>query len=224
MNHHINFVRIKAVASALAEINEKIVFVGGAIISLYATRPVLEIRPTDDIDVIVEILNYKQRIRLEEKLLEIGFENVIDSNIICRYSIKGIIVDIMPTNDPSIGFTNLWYELGFKDAIQYQLDLQLINILDPCYFLATKIEAFKGRGNSDGRFSHDFEDIIFVLENRVEIWNEIHNCKEPLKTYIKKEFQNLVQNPYLLEWIDSHIERGGNAQDIYSKIAEIALE
>jgi hypothetical protein len=47
---------------------------------------------------------------LEEKLLAIGFQNMIDSKIVCRYTINGIIVDIMPTNDTSIGFTNIWYE------------------------------------------------------------------------------------------------------------------
>ena len=61
MNHHINIVRIKAVANALKELNEKVVFVGGATISLYADKPVMEIRPTDDIDVIIEVLNYYDR-------------------------------------------------------------------------------------------------------------------------------------------------------------------
>jgi len=37
------------------------VFVGGATISLYADKPVMEIRPTDDIDVIIEVLNYYDR-------------------------------------------------------------------------------------------------------------------------------------------------------------------
>lgn len=47
--------------NALQELRDQVVFVGGSTVSLYADRPVLEIRPTDDIDVIVEILNYRQR-------------------------------------------------------------------------------------------------------------------------------------------------------------------
>ena len=58
MNNHKNIVRIKAVARALAELTEKVVFVGGATLSLYPTIPVFEPRPTDDVDVIIEILNY----------------------------------------------------------------------------------------------------------------------------------------------------------------------
>ncbi len=57
MSHHTNTIRIKAVAKALDDLNKKIVFVGGATISLYPDRQVFEVRPTDDVDVIIEILN-----------------------------------------------------------------------------------------------------------------------------------------------------------------------
>jgi hypothetical protein len=36
--------------------------------------------------------------------MRIGFTNDIDSGIVCRYKIRGIVVDVMPTDDPSIGF------------------------------------------------------------------------------------------------------------------------
>jgi len=65
MDYHTNIIRIKAVANALDSLKEKVVFVGGATVSLYANRPVLEIRPTDDVDVIIEILNYRERAGLE---------------------------------------------------------------------------------------------------------------------------------------------------------------
>jgi predicted nucleotidyltransferase len=165
MSHHTNIVRIKAIANALANLKEKVVFVGGATISLYPDRPVLEVRPTDDVDVIIEILNYSDRAKLEEKLREIGFSHDLESGIVCRYQIQGIIVDIMPTDDPSIGFTNIWYPEGFNHAINYEIDEDnIIKILDAPYFIATKLEAHKGRGENDGRLSQDFEDIVYVLE------------------------------------------------------------
>ena len=122
MGHHTNTVRIKAVAKALDALNEKIVFVGGATISLYPDRQVFEVRPTDDVDVIIEILNYNNRAELEEKLRCIGFSHDIESGVICRYKIQGIIVDIMPTNDLSIGFNNKWYPEGFAEAIDHTID------------------------------------------------------------------------------------------------------
>jgi len=209
MSHHTNIARIKAVANALADLKEKVVFVGGATISLYPDRPVFEVRPTDDVDVIIEILNYVDRTELEEKLRSIGFSHDIESGIICRYKIQGIIVDIMPTNDPSIGFTNIWYPEGFDQAVTQQIDEgNIIKILSAPYFIATKLEAHKGRGKNDGRTSHDFEDIIYVLENREVIWEEMNNSSESVKDYLRSEFLILLNNPNLFEWIDSHVERG----------------
>lgn len=209
MSHHTNITRIKAVANALSTLNEKVVFIGGATISLYPDRQVFEIRPTDDVDVIIEILNYKNRAELEGKLRTIGFTNDVESGIICRFKIQGIVVDIMPTNDPSIGFSNQWYPQGFNRSVDYNIDEgQTIQILSAPYFIATKFVAFKDRGKSDGRTSHDFEDIIYVLENRKSIWEELNNSDENVKKYLRSEFLNLFNNPNLSEWIDCHVERG----------------
>lgn len=209
MSHHTNTVRIKAVAKALDNLKEKVVFVGGATISLYPDQPVFEVRPTDDVDVIIEILNYSDRTGLEEKLRSIGFSHDIESGVICRYRIQGIVVDIMPTNDPSIGFTNIWYPEGFENAINYEIDERsVVKILSAPYFIATKLEAHKDRGQNDGRTSQDFEDIIYVLENREVIWEEINNSSENLKNYLLTEFRNLLKNPNIFEWIDCHVERG----------------
>lgn len=208
MNHQTNLGRIKAVANALENLKEKVVFVGGATISLYPDRRVLEVRPTDDVDVIIEIVNYSGRSELEEKLRAIGFTHDIESGIVCRYQIQGIIVDIMPTDDPSIGFKNIWYSDGFDKAIDYEIDKScLIKILSPPHFIATKLEAHKGRGEGDGRTSQDFEDIIYVLENRKAIWDEMNNAEESLKKYLKSEFHDLLRNPNISEWIDCHVER-----------------
>lgn len=209
MSNHTNIVRIKAVNNALQELRDQVVFVGGATISLYADQPVLEVRPTDDIDVIIEVLNYKERQKLEERLRDIGFTNDIESGVICRFKIKGIVVDIMPTDDPSIGFNNKWYPRGYEFAKSHTFeDGQKIRILTAPYFIATKLEAFKGRGNGDGRLSHDFEDIVFVLENRISLWDEIKSADEEIKDYLVSEFSALIESPYIYEWIDSHVERG----------------
>lgn len=208
MDHHTNILRIKAVANALDSLKEKVVFIGGATVSLYANRPVLEIRPTDDVDIIIEILNYRERAQLEEKLRKIGFSNDMDLGIVCRYKIHGIVVDIMPTNDPSIGFSNRWYQEGFENSVDYTIDEHCsVKILDAPYFIATKIEAFKGRGKNDGRTSQDFEDIIFILENRETIWPELNETEGAIRTYLADEFKKLLKNRYLNEWIDSHVER-----------------
>ena len=209
MSEHINKLRIKVVSKALKPLNEKIVFVGGATISLYSNRQTLEVRPTDDVDVILEILDYNERSKLDEKLRAIGFINDVESNVICRYKIQGIIVDIMPTDDSSIGFNNIWYTKGFENAVDFRIDDEtVVKVLSAPYFIATKFEAYKGRGQNDGRTSHDFEDIVYVLENRSNIWEEMENADAEIKKYLKNEFQILLNNPNIEEWIACHVERG----------------
>jgi predicted nucleotidyltransferase len=145
------------VFDALQELANDVIFVGGAAVSLYADRLGEETRPTDDVDILVEIANYKEYANIEEKLRTKGFVNDIESEIICRYKINGIIVDIMPTAKEILGFTNKWYMDGFKNAVSYKIDHHYsIKIFSSVYFLATKLETFKDRGNNDGRWSTDF--------------------------------------------------------------------
>jgi predicted nucleotidyltransferase len=209
MSHSTNITRIKAVNNALGELKDKVVFVGGATVSLYPDRRFFETRVTDDVDVIVEIINYQGRAELEEKLRSLGFAHDIESSVVCRYKIEGIVVDIMPTDDPSIGFNTKWYPEGFQKAIDYSIDVDnTVKILTAPYFIATKLEAFNDRGKGDGRTSHDFEDVIFVLENRSSIWEEMNSLEGAIKEYLLAEFTKLLSNPHIFEWIDSHVERG----------------
>jgi hypothetical protein len=51
-----------------------------------------------------------------------------------------------------------------------------IKLVTPTCFLATKIEAFEGRGNSDYWASHDLEDIIMLFDGRPEIVQEVQSA------------------------------------------------
>ena len=97
MSHHINITRIKAVYHALGELKDKVVFVGGATVSLYADAVSEEIRPTEDIDIVVEIWARNDYYKIDERLRQLGFVNDQTSGIICRYAVNGLIVDVMPT-------------------------------------------------------------------------------------------------------------------------------
>ena len=206
MNHtHENIVRIKAVHNLLAELKDKVVFVGGATVSLYAQRETTAIRETKDVDILVEIASTWDYADIEEQLRKIGFQNDPDSTFVGRYLHQGLIIDLMATEENILGFSNKWYKDGFQTAINYEIDEQhVVKIFNPPYFVAAKLEAFKSRGNGDGRTSQDFEDIVFILENRQLVWEEMENAAEPVKSYLKDAFSNLQKNPYIEEWIGSH--------------------
>ena len=187
----------------------KVVFVGGATVSLYTDRLAEEVRPTDDVDILIELINYNGYAAVEEKLREKGFVNDVESGVICRYKVQGIVVDVMPTLDEILGFSNKWYTPGFSSAIDYALDGDyVIKIFSPEYFLATKLEAFNSRGKGYGRTSTDFEDIVYFLNNRSTIWQELIDTEQSLKDYLILSFRELLSNKYIEEWVSVHLEYG----------------
>ena len=174
MSHQTNITRIRSVSNALGDLRDKVVFVGGATVSLYADRIALEVRPTDDVDIIVEIATRWQFAEIEEQLRKAGFKNDTTGKFLGRYLLEGFIVDVMPINEEILGFSNKWYADGYRTAIEYSIDdLHPVKIFTAPYFVASKLEAFQNRGRGDGRTSRDFEDIVFVLENRRSVWQEM---------------------------------------------------
>lgn len=215
-NHHTNLVRLRAVSSALSELNEQVVFVGGATVSLYATdSAAAEPRPTDDVDVVVEVATYAEfSSQIEERLRQLGFMNDIESGIICRYKIHSLIVDIMPTNSDILGFSNRWYKEGVTKSIFYPInERQKIRIFPAPYFIATKLEAFNSfRHGRDPRLNSDFEDLIYLFDNRDELSHEISESPASVRSYLKKEIIALYNDPNVEENIYTQLERNTASQ------------
>ena len=172
-NKTINLWVVAEVAEALAELKTEVVFVGGAVISAYTDDPAAEeIRPTKDVDMTLEVLGMGHFVRLQERLLELGFEPNPDGHSVVSYRYKNIPVDIMAADDGPLGPTNRWYRIGFEKVWQLKVKGHEIRLLSAPAFIATKFEAFTNRG-SDYRTSHDIEDIIYVMDNRTTIVEEV---------------------------------------------------
>jgi predicted nucleotidyltransferase len=208
MSHQKNVLRIKAVHNALGSLRNDVVYVGGATVSLYAERMAEEVRPTDDVDILIELWTYKDYAVIEDQLRKMGFVNDNSSGVICRYTVQGITVDVMTTGKNVLGFANRWYADGYKNAFDYVIDkVHTVKIFTAPYFIASKLEAFKSpsrEDNNNGIYSSDFEDIVFVFENRESIWDELQVAPDNVKTYLKAEFKKLLKNPLFEEWIDAH--------------------
>jgi len=161
--------RLKVVAKSLGDLCDQVVFLGGATVDLYTTSPAAPSpRPTLDVDCIVEVTSVMQLHELEEKLRSRGFENDQSKGApICRWICQEIKVDVMPTRAEVLGFTNEWYEEGFRHSQRLSLDDEAeVKILELPYFLATKVAALYNRGMTDLRTSADFEDMVYILRNR----------------------------------------------------------
>ena len=197
---------IEKVALALEEINDEVVYVGGAIVSYYATDSGAELpRPTKDIDITVQISSYSEMNELSEKLATKDIHLAIDQNVINRFEYEGIQLDFMPYETTELGQANSWLKPGFNNANQVPAGDQTIKILPVDYYLATKWEAHKSRGGSDPRWSHDFEDIIFVLDNNLEVVEQIKSSDPKLLHFLKEMAIEILDDPSSSENIECHI-------------------
>lgn len=111
------------IAKGLGPLKDKVVFVGGSTVSLYLTDPgAATVRPTEDVDCVIQVLTRGQYYKLEQELERLGFRHVTEKGApICRWSYRGLTADIMPTEGAVLSFKNSWYPDGYEQAISVKL-------------------------------------------------------------------------------------------------------
>ena len=207
----LNKLMLMTVAEGLADLRSDMVFVGGAVVELYIPDGVeiAEVRQTEDVDCVAEITSRNDFTELEERLRKLGFQH--EKNVICRWVYKEVIVDVMPTDENILGFSNRWYREGIAHAVSYHLsDNIIINILPVAWFIACKIEALLGRGITNLRLSKDLEDIVFLLNYLATLENEIAIADYAVKKYIQENFQALLEQDVLPEAVFCVLPVGEN--------------
>ena len=71
-------------------------------------------------------------------------------------------------------------------------------------FLATKWEAYKNRGG-DYRMSHDFEDIIYIIDNNLNLVDDIIEADKDVQLFLKEMCNEILSHPSRNEIIECHI-------------------
>ena len=199
----------------LGPLADEMVFIGGCATGLLITDPGANpIRATIDVDVLVEVSSLVNYHALSEKLRSQGFiEDASPGAPICRWMQGSIILDVMPTASDILGFGNRWYSPAFTASIWINLPSgSKIRILPAPYFLATKFEAFDGRGEGDFLLSRDMEDIISVLDGRPEIIEEVKSAESTLNQYIKDRLAGLLRNQNFIEALPGHLPSDSASQ------------
>ncbi len=181
-------------ASALGPLTDEVVFVGGATVTLWITDPAAPPpRPTKDVDVIVEVASRTGYHAFEERLRDAGFRD--DGHIICRWHHResGLLLDAMPTDAALLGFENTWQREAFPHSVEVELPSgALIRAVPPAFLLATKLEAYLGRGDGDLLGSRDFADIVALVDGREELVAEIQGPPNELRSYVAKTLGQLL--------------------------------
>lgn len=194
-NTQINRIATKTIASALGELNDRVVYVGGAVVSLYIDDASADdVRPTKDIDISMEIASLSELESIREKLIQQGFYQTSEDNVICRFRYDDIKVDVLSTKAVGWAPANPWFAPGYNELLEFDLDGVKIKCLSLPYFLATKLTAFYNRGITDPRTSHDFEDIVYILNNTSNIVAIISNADSEVKKYLLTCFQDILED------------------------------
>lgn len=218
---------LKAVAEALGdELRARLLFVGGCTTALYITDPiVLEgVRATDDVDLIVDLAGFAEWAELMERLRARGFTEAADDPVICRMKLGELKVDFMPDDEAILGFSNRWYAKGIATAEPEQLEEGLeIRRLTPQLFVATKLEAYRGRGGGDLIGSRDAEDILLLVDGREEIVEEIAGGEPDIRDYIAEQIAALLDDPNFDHFLEGNI-RGpaGRVDIVYERLVAIS--
>lgn len=206
---------IEIAAQALGSLCDELVFLGGCATALLITDSAAPpVRVTRDVDVLAEIGSAPEYRELEKRLRERGFE--VDSSKgapICRWAGHGVLLDVMPTDEQILGFGNVWYASAVASARSRELPSGTeIQLIDPVHFVATKFEAFDGRGGNDFVMSHDLEDVICVLDGRPELENEIGDAKREIRDCICNRIREFVNIAQFIESLPGHLPGDAGSQ------------
>ncbi|WP_457767379.1 hypothetical protein [Cyanobium sp. ULC082] len=181
---------------------DQLVFVGGVVAGVLITDPAMpDIRPTQDVDVICRVIARSDYYQLGMQLKRRGFqEDTRPGAPLCRWCIEEIILDLMPTQGEILGFSNRWYPLAMDTAqLQALPSGRSIRMVSAPVFLATKLEAFHGRGQGEFLFSHDLEDLMAVVDGRESLLEECRLSLPELRNDLAAQFKDLLATSAFIE-------------------------
>jgi predicted nucleotidyltransferase len=203
-----NIEQLIATAELVRPLLGDLVFVGGVVTSLLVTDEGAGApRLTLDVDAIVEVTSYAEYAAFGERLRALGFaEDTREGAPLCRWVRQEVILDVMPLDEKILGFSNRWYRGAMNAAVHYELPGGIVlRVVTAPYFLATKIEAFHGRGIGGFFASHDLEDLIFVVDGRSSIVEDVQAQAPLLRQYLRVEVAALLALPAFIDALPGYL-------------------
>lgn len=188
---------MRLVAMHFNELGVPYTFLGAATLPLLVDdAEVLEIRPTLDIDLSVEVVTLAEHYALEERLRARGFQHDTRGGApICRWLTEGVTVDVMPTEGHVLGLASNWFPEAVQRAERRSLgDGVEAPVITRPYFLATKLDAHQDRGADDPILSKDLEDIVTLFDGCVEPETLVSHCSVGARKFIVETLRRHLQD------------------------------
>jgi predicted nucleotidyltransferase len=220
-----NLELLSAMAQALGPLRERLVFVGGCATGLLVTNPAAaDVRPTEDVDAIVEVATLAGYHAMHPLLAERGFKQTMeDGTPPFRWYWNRMQLDLVPVDERVLGFANRWYRPGFASAVTTELRPGLsLRHLDAPHFVATKFEAFNDRGARDVYLSHDLEDIITVIDGRAELADELSAADTSVRSHVIRQMRALLAHPDMQNALPGLVAQPIRAGVVLQRLHDIA--
>jgi hypothetical protein len=202
-----NLGALRAVADRLDGLGLSYAFVGGSIVNLLIDDPSFApARPTDDVDVILEVVTSERYSELEARIRALGFDHDMREGAPrCRWVLVNLTVDIMPTEGADLGLNTAWFKEALATATEQEFAHTRLKLVSPAAFLATKYVAFVDRGDGDYYASHDLEDFITVVDGRESIVADVGAAPPGLRQYLIAAVKELLAAPAFDEALPGQI-------------------
>lgn len=204
---------ITTVAEHLGDLKGEVVFLGGMVRALLVTDPMVPgMRPTKDVDLIVDVSSLVKHHELLEKLRKRGFkEDMSEGAPICRYILRGegpegedLPVDFMPLDASVLGFSNRWYPGAFQSANPIDSSAGTLRVIDAPHYLATKLESYAGRGAGDF-YHHDLEDALVLVDGRESLVSEVQGARSELRDFVSRSVLSLLETRGFVDTLPGHL-------------------
>ena len=220
-----NLELLRAMAMALGPLRERLVFVGGCATGLLLTIPAAaDVRPTEDVDAIIEVASLAGYHAMQPLLAERGFKQTMaDNTPPFRWFWNRMQLDLVPVDERVLGFANRWYRPGFATAVTTEIAPGLsLRHLNAPHFLATKFEAFNDRGGRDVYLSHDLEDIITVIDGRAELADEVAQAEASVRQHVVEQTKALLAHPEMANALPGIVAQPIRAGVVLERLQHIA--
>jgi hypothetical protein len=186
--------RLARAVQRLGPLAERVVLAGGCAPAAWDLSAVVgDVRPTEDIDLVVEASSLRAYHALAAQGGLKAHVDEANPAPICRHDLGDILIDLMPTDRAILGFANSWYPKAFAAAERRELAPGVaIRVITPIYFVATKLEALADRGAGDYIVSQDLEDIVTAFMGVAGLAWTLRTGREDVHEFIRSRFRELL--------------------------------
>lgn len=197
------------IAKALGELRDRVFFVGASVNTILVDPASQHhLRQTNDVDAVANISTYEELIAFEQKLQKKGFNPSGKTNDpACRWYFRDIPFDLIPIVPVGPHTSNIWYKSALNQTLNITLTSEInIRVINPIYFIATKLEAFRSRGdcknllNSDPDVNHDLEDIILLIDGRITA-PDTTGLPNDVKIFIQDQLSTILSHANFSDYV-----------------------